>query len=85
MLTRLDSRRCEVWLDDTTVHQVRPELLILDRTSLDRTVRLDRERHRCPPAEKQWMGWTVAEHLAHHAKDRPAVCTEPRQEELFVA
>ncbi|WP_189957761.1 hypothetical protein [Streptomyces alanosinicus] len=29
MLTRLDSSYCEVWLDDTTVHHVKPHLLIL--------------------------------------------------------
>ncbi|SHM51902.1 hypothetical protein SAMN05216268_111281 [Streptomyces yunnanensis] len=91
MLTRLDSSSCEVWLDDTTIHQVKPHLLILERTPVTNAARaagvtslVDRTGPRPRPLlpEWQWLKWTVAEHLAHLGGGEPRK-VRSIQERLF--
>ncbi|MDQ1018894.1 hypothetical protein [Streptomyces afghaniensis] len=75
MVTGLSLPKCEVWLHcDGTVHQVRADLLILDRCG---------SRDPRPPA---WTRWTVAEHLAHQHDGRPGPpVDEGAQLDLFAA
>jgi hypothetical protein len=78
MLTGLNAERCEIWLHcDGTLHQVRPELLLLDGSALG--IPLDARGRRQFPA---WAGWTVARHLAHRQPAVPAPA-QPVQEALF--
>ncbi|MFF4605194.1 hypothetical protein ACFY12_20980 [Streptomyces sp. NPDC001339] len=87
MLIHLDSPYCEVWLDDTTVHRVKPHLLILERPAVRNAARragvtslTDRSGALRP--EWQWAAWTLADHLAHlDGGEEPT--TAPVQEYLF--
>ncbi|UQA93789.1 hypothetical protein [Streptomyces halobius] len=92
MLTRLGSPHCEVWLDDTTMHRVKPHLLILERTSSVSAARAAGvttfvERVGLCPwpllPEWQWLSWSVAEHLARIEAEGPAHRLDPVQESLF--
>lgn len=92
MLTHLDSPACEVWLDDTTVHRVKSHLLILERTksisdarAAGVTTMVDKTGPRPWPLlpQWQWLGWSMAEHLAHREADGPAHGPQPEQVSLF--
>ncbi|GGX36287.1 hypothetical protein [Streptomyces noursei] len=92
MLTHVGRPYCEVWLDDTTVHRVKGELLILERRSTAANVseaggvpmtvgRGPRPRPLLP--EWRWLKWTVAEHLAFLEGDCAPAGPASVQEELF--
>ncbi len=92
MLTGVGSPYCEVWLDDSTVHRVRGELLILERRSTaantaeaDGVPLVERRGPRPWPLlpEWQWLAWTVAEHLALLEGDRASTRPASIQGELF--
>ncbi|MGA5643617.1 hypothetical protein ACPCTN_33410 [Streptomyces cinereoruber] len=93
MLTALGTPYCEVWMDDTTVHRVRPEKLILSDAGRQaahaaglatiREATGPRPRPLLP--EWQWVDWTLAEHIAHQQQTAPTVepTGQPIQDELF--
>jgi hypothetical protein len=81
MLLRLDEQYCEVWLDDTAVHRVKPHLLILERTPVINAARAagvttlvgssgPRPRPLLP--QWQWLRWTLADHIEYLEGDVPA-------------
>ncbi|MFE4869435.1 hypothetical protein [Streptomyces sp. NPDC056682] len=93
MLLRLDDRYCEVWLDDTTVHRVKPHLLILERTPVINAARAagvttlvgssgPRPRPLLP--QWQWLRWTLADHMEDLKGDAQPQ-EHPVQEGLFAA
>ncbi|MEV6839941.1 hypothetical protein AB0N17_36545 [Streptomyces sp. NPDC051133] len=93
MLTYLDRPYCEVWLDDTTVHRVRPHLLILERTPVVNAARAagatslvcgsgPSPRPLLP--QWRWLDWTLTEHIEHLDAD-PEPQAEPVQKCLFTA
>ncbi|MFE3185516.1 hypothetical protein ACFXKR_32260 [Streptomyces violascens] len=91
MLLRLDGRYCEVGLDDTTVHRVKPDLLILERTPVVNAARAagvkslvcsSRPLPRSLLPQWQWLRWTLAEHIEHLQRDVAALA-QSVQERLF--
>ncbi|WP_225846915.1 hypothetical protein [Streptomyces sp. HPF1205] len=81
MLTAPGTDRCEVWVYlDSTVHRVRPSLLILDVSALG-IPRDGRGRRRLP----DWAGWTVARHLDHRAPQVAQPVTEPAEQQALFA
>ncbi|MGW0731893.1 hypothetical protein [Streptomyces sp. NPDC002851] len=91
MLTRLDSPYCEVWLDDTTIHRVKPHLLILENAAVANAARkagvtlVDKTGPRPWPylPQWQWLDWTLAEHLDHLNDGIEPTGNEPVQGSLF--
>lgn len=84
MLIRLGIPRCEIWLHfDGTVHQVRPELLIVDTSAIHVPNR--HQADRCCPPLPQWARWTVAQHIGHNEQQQPGARpdAEAVQEPLF--
>ncbi|MDW8809954.1 hypothetical protein P1P68_35455 [Streptomyces scabiei] len=94
MLTALGTPRCEVWMDDTTVHHVRPEKLIVTDAGREaaRAAGLTTIRQTAGPRprpllpEWRWVDWTLAEHIDHQEQQtRPKAqpSEQPVQDELF--
>ncbi|WP_432140133.1 hypothetical protein [Streptomyces sp. bgisy154] len=93
MLTALGTPFCEVWMDDTTVHRVRPEKLIVADAGRQaaRAAGLTTIRQASGPRprpllpEWRWVDWTLAEHIAHQQQAAPtdAPTEQPVQAELF--
>lgn len=61
MVTALGTPKCEVWLIlDGTVHQARTDHLTLSTSAAQRA------------GGGAWIRWSIAQHLAHQAADRPS-------------
>lgn len=94
MLTAVGTPYCEVWMDDTTVHRVRPGKMILTDAgrAAARAAGLTTIRQPSGPRprpllpEWRWVDWTLAEHIAHqeqHASPKPQPAEQPVQDQLF--